>query len=294
MQIQVIANCQARPISMLVPRVAPDMQTLEPIIVHLSKASDEAAHLAQMEQADVIFAQLTQDNFQPAHLATKNLKERFGDKVVVWPNIFYMGQQPYLRYFTHPQHGRLMGPLEALHDIRLYKSWAQTGRVDPSVLDYSNPDFIAAARAASLSELQAKEALCDVKISDFLTAHEDSARLFYTFNHPSQFVLSEMIRRLLEQLGKTATGTVPPDTPEPLDRFQVPSVWSARDAVFQGDKFSISDDGSVLRPGGPPQKYTREAICDAFQRAYDADDIYRSFEGVRLTPNFPQDRTYLE
>jgi len=293
MQIQVIANCQARPVSMLTPHVAPDAQTLEPIIVHLSKAKDEAAHLEQMKQADVIFAQLTQDNFQPAHLATKNLKERFGDKVVVWPNIFYMGQQPYLRYFTHPQHGRLMGPLEALHDIRLYKSWAQTGRVDPAALDQSDPEFIAAARAASLTGLEAKEALCDVKISDFLTAHEDSTRLFYTFNHPSQFVLSEMIRRLLGRLDTPTTGAVPPDRPEPLDRFQVPSVWSATDAVFQGDKFSISEGGSVVRPGGPPQKYTRTEICEAFQKTYDADDIYRSFEGVRLTPNFPQDRVYL-
>ncbi|MFT5623576.1 MAG: hypothetical protein ACI8Z0_000064 [Lentimonas sp.] len=293
MKIQVIANCQARPISGLIPRVAPDVEALEPIIVHLAKAEDEAAHLTQIAQADVIFAQLTQDQFQPAHLATKNLKEWFGDKVVVWPNIFYMGQQPYLRYFTHPQLGRLMGPLEALHDIRPYRSWKDTGCVDPAVLDQSDSDFIAAARAASMKELQAKEADCDIGISDFLQTHEGTQRLFYTFNHPLQFVLSEVLRRLLDHLGKTDTLPLGDGAPEPLDRFQVPSVWSAADAVFQGDSFAIDADNSVLRPGGPPQPYTRTQLCEGFQLAYDANDIYRTFDGVRLTPNLQADQTYL-
>ncbi len=293
MKIQVIANCQARPVSLLVPRVAPETESLDPIIVHLAKAEDEGAHLTQIEQADIIFAQLTQDGFKPTHLATKNLKDRFGDKVVVWPNIFYAGQQPYLRYFTHPKHGRLMGPLEALHDIRLYKSWAQTGRVDPAVLDDPDPDFLSAARAASLRQLQDKEALCDVTISDFLTEHEDRERLFFTFNHPSQFVLSEMIRRLLIRLGKTETATLDANIPEPLDRFKVPSVWSAPDAVFQGNQISVDDDGSVLRVAGPPQKYSREELCAAFEEVYNANEIYRSFEGVRMTPSFPGDHAYL-
>jgi hypothetical protein len=293
MKIQVIANCQARPVSTLVPLMAPGAETLEPIVVHLAKAEEESAHLAQIAQADVIFTQLLQDQFKPAHLATRNLKERFGDKVVVWPNIFYMGQQPYLRYFTHPQHGRLMGPLDALHDIRLYRSWKETGRVDPTALDYSDPDFIAAARTASLRELQAKEALCDVRISDFLTAYEDSERLFFTFNHPSQFVLLEMVQRLLGAVTETDPRMSGPPEPEPLDRFQVPSVWNTADAVFQGNKFEIDNENKVLSIGGPPQPYSRDALCAAYQQTNDANDIYRTFEDIRLTPNFPSDAAFL-
>jgi hypothetical protein len=56
MRIQVIANCQARPVSMILPHLAPDLEPLDPIIVHLSKPENEAAHLAQCERADVIFA----------------------------------------------------------------------------------------------------------------------------------------------------------------------------------------------------------------------------------------------
>lgn len=293
MHIQVIANCQARPVSMTLPHLAPDFEPLEPIIVHLAKPDDEDAHMSQCEQADVIFAQLTQDTFQPAHLATKNLKARFGDKVFVWPNIFYMGQQPYLRYFTHPQHGRLIGPLEALHDIRLFRSWRATGRIDPTVLDETNADFVATARSASLKELQTKEALCDVAISDFLTTHEESTQLFYTFNHPSQFVLSEMIRRLLNASGQHRTDMKVPTLSEPLNRYQVPSVWSAPDAVFQGDAFEHDTHGTVQRLPGPPLTYTRAALCNAFQTVYDANSIYQSFEEVRITPNFASDLVFL-
>ena len=42
MQIQVIANCQARPVSAQIGRVAPDIRILEPIILHLAKAEQKA------------------------------------------------------------------------------------------------------------------------------------------------------------------------------------------------------------------------------------------------------------
>ena len=135
---------------MLLPHIAPDTETLEPIILHLAKAEEQDPHLAQIETADVIFAQFAVDEFQPAHLSSSSLKQRYRDKVVIWPNIFYMGQQPYLRYFTKPGVGRLMGPMEALHDIRLYHSWKTTGQVKPEAPDINDPDFVTAIRAASL------------------------------------------------------------------------------------------------------------------------------------------------
>ena len=295
MQIQVIANCQARPITMLVPRVAPDTKMLEPIIVHLSKAEDEAAHLAQMEQADVIFAQLTQDDFQPAHLATKNLKERFGDKVVVWPNIFYMGQQPYLRYFTHATTGRMMGPMEAMHDLRLYNSWKVTGRVDPAVITQSDSDFIAAIRKTSLAQLEAKEKKCDVAISDFLTVHENNERLFFTFNHPTQLVLLEMARRMFAIIGKPPPppGGTNDQHPESLNRYQVPSVWDQKGVEYQGDQYVSDPVKGPTRLPGRPQRYTLEELCEAYQKTYDAHEVYQTTKDIRFTPSTVLDKKIL-
>ena len=293
MQVQVIANCQARPISTLLSKKATDIKTQDPIILHLSKPEERDAHLAQIEKADVVFAQLTSDAFQPQHLSSKELKERFGDKVVIWPNIFYVGQQPYLRYFTHPQLGRLMGPLEALHDIRLYKSWKDTGYVNGDVLGDYDAGFLTGVRATSLAELVGKEAKCDVIISDFITQHEDDAKLFLTFNHPSNLVLSQMADRLLDHIGQSDV-SCQDDTPhELLGRYLVPSVWGGSEAKYQGEKFMIDEYQNVQRVPGPAHSYSRSELCAAFQKIYDANEIYQTMEQVRMTPAMRQDTIHL-
>lgn len=293
MRIQVIANCQARPISNLIPKIAPDSDVLEPIILHLAQTEERAAHLEQIATADVIFAQLTQDNFRCAHLASSALKEKFGKKVIIWPNIFYMGQQPYLRYFTHSSFGRMMGPMEAMHDLRLFKSWKATGRVDPAAVTQSDPDFIAAARKTSLGDLLAKEVRCDVSISDFLTTHEDKEQLFYTFNHPKQLVLKEMALRMFASLGITTTPLEGRLHPEPLSRYQVPSVWAQNGVEYQGDQFTLDGAKGAQRLPGKPQKYTLEALCEAYQQTYDAHEAYQTFDGIRLTPSTSLDQQIL-
>ena len=294
MRIQVIANCQARPITGLMTRLRPDCKTLEPIILHVAKPEEREAHLAQIATADVIFAQLTQDEFRPAHLSTPALREQFGKKIVVWPNIFFMGQQPYLRYFTHNKLGRMMGPLEALHDLRLYQSWKSTGRVDPSALEKSDPDFVAFARNTSLKELQRKEAKCDVVISDFFMSQVEKEPLFYTFNHPKLTVLGEMARRILAHIGETTTPFLDKEgSLEPLSRYQVPSSWTLDGAEYQGDQFFIDADLGAQRLPGKPQRYSLEALCGAYQQVYDAQEAYQTFEGIRLTPSFSIDQKML-
>jgi len=187
-----------------------------------------------------------------------------------------------------------MGPMEAMHDLRLYNSWKTTGRVDPASLAHSDLDFVVAARTTSLSELKAKEAKCDVPISDFLTAFECSARLFYTFNHPTQMVLSEMARRMLATLG---IATIPLNTettrPEPLSRYQVPSVWPQDGDGYQGDRFSLDPEGSPQRLPGKAQRYTLKGLCEAYQHTYDAHEAYKSLEGIRLTPSTSLDEKFL-
>jgi hypothetical protein len=286
MRIQVIANCQARPISAQLSRFMPCAELLEPLILHLSKDAEREAHLEQCAEADIIFAQLTTNNFQPNHLASQKLKDRFGEKVVIWPNIFYSGQQPYLRYFTHPTAGRLLGPLEALHDIRLFQSWQSTGHVNINALSVSDPKFERQVHEASLASLRRKETACDVTISDFIATQDNTQRLFFTFNHPSRSVLSEMARRLLAHLGQKPNIEVSNEGPEPLDRYQVPSSWTGPDPVFQGDSYEISSEGYVKRLPGPARKYDTGALCAAFQQVYDNQHIYRTPDRIRVTPDF--------
>lgn len=286
MRIQVIGNCQARPISSTIGSLLPEAEMLDPIVLHLSKEEMRGAHEAQLSSADLIFAQLTVDTFKPGHLATSGLKQRFDDKVVVWPNIFYAGQQPYLRYFTHTSLGRLFGPIEALHDLRLHRSWLETGRVQKAAMFEQDSNFESKVRGVSLESLKAREATCDVYISDLIEAREAEDWLFFTFNHPTQLLLGELARRMLRFCDVSFDPTTPLPSNEPLNRYQVPSSWSPMDMDFQGDNFEVLETGLSKVLPGRPVVYTGDEICQALQSVYDAHPIYRTMDGVRLTPDF--------
>lgn len=122
MKILITGNCQARPMSELLCDGVNNF-ALEPIILHLAKVEDANSHEALLSDADVIIAQATSDSFQPAHLSSRFLKEQFGPRVLVWPNVFYSGQTPYLRYITHTKAGRITGPLDVYHDLRILNEW---------------------------------------------------------------------------------------------------------------------------------------------------------------------------
>lgn len=272
--------------SMNVHTLLPDADLQEPIILHLSKANEAEAHAAQLEKADLIFAQLTVDTFQPNHLATARLRQTYGDKVIVWPNIFYSGQQPYLRYFTHETGGRMIGPLDAMHDIRLHQSWMDTGQVQQTAMFDRDTEYESKVRAKSFASLQEREKECDAVISDLIRDHEQGERLFFTFNHPSRFILHRMAMRLLDYAGLSYDRDTDAPAREPLSRFQVPSNWGDTDTILQGNGFQINDAGLAVTLPGAPVNYSAEKLCDAFQTVYDANPAFSAVDQIRQTPKF--------
>ena len=256
----------------------------EPIVLHLARADEETAHMQALVDADLIVAQATADSFSPTHLASSEVRRLFADKTIVWPNCFYSGQQPYLRYFTHPKLGRLMGPWEALHDLRLHRSWVETGRVQPDSFFERDENFERSVSRSSFEALKEREARCDVRISDFVEEHTGTEKLFFTFNHPTSIVLEELANRV------TALAGIRRDEhevkQEPLGRYRVPSTWSDPASLqLQGDDWSLNDDGFAQVAPGLPNVFTLEQICDDFTTVYDSSPTFKTMEGVRLTPN---------
>ena len=166
MKILVVGNCQARPLSNLLTEVA-GCDILPPIILHLAHETDSDTHLPLLAEADVILAQQTADTFRVPYLRSEAIRAR-DKKVLVWPNVFWAVQQPFLRYFTHADYGRILGPLEAMHDLRIYGRWLASKGLLPDLESRLDAGFAAGVQAASLRSLQAREAGCDVSISDFL------------------------------------------------------------------------------------------------------------------------------
>lgn len=286
----VLGNCQARPLTQILAQSA-EIEVLEPIILHLAKEDERDAQVAHMAQADIIFAQQTADNFQRAWLRSDAVRAHYGS-VAVWPNIFWAGQQPFLRYATHVTGGRLIGPLEALHDLRIYHDWLVGEGIIEDRSSGFDDAYASGISRASLAELQRREETCDVGISDFLTAHVDRERLFFTFNHPTARVLVEMARRLLVQSGLSGAGIDIPQR-EPLGHYVVPSHWSGTPpGKMQGDDFSLDPGGAVRRVPGPPKAYSTADLKAAFYAVYDWNPLFRDIANVRFTPRDPADGAF--
>ena len=245
-----------------------------------------------MAEADVILAQNTADNFRLPHLRSTAIKKN-RPGTLIWPNIFFSGQQPFLRYFTHLDQGRLMGPLEALHDLRLFAQWARDRGVfqsDP----IDETAFAGQVRQVSISQLLKRETYCDVSISDFICDNLDRDRLFFTFNHPSRLVLSELVRRLAVELSLDID--IPPG-PESLNRYIVPSLWPGETAMtaddgYQGDDYALEDTGLVRRLPGRPRKYSLTELVQAFHEVYDHNPAFRDLARLRFTPSFQFDPVF--
>ncbi len=284
MRAIVLANCQARPVSELLQDMMPAMRMHEPIILHLANSAGVENDLEVLDRVDFIFAQLTSEKFKPDHLATKSLRAAFRGKVIAWPNIFYAGQQPFLRYFTHPEGGRMLGPFEAMHDLRLYRSWLHTGKVESEAVLHADPVLVAETARVSLDTLRGRDALADVAVADLIDQDPNAVPTFFTFNHPRQALLAQVAKRLLEKAGLGCDW--PPTSPraEPLGRYRVPGIDTTEQ--MQGDQWP---------PDGTRQacNYGLHELAEAFQVVYDADPRYRDPSRIRFTPAIGWEQNFL-
>ena len=284
-KILVTGNCQARPVTKLMQGTG-SFDCLPPILLQLSRPEDAARHQALMDDADIVFAQLTADTFEPAHLRSSQIRNKYPEKTIIWPNVFYSGQQPYLRYMTHLTEGRILGPLEALHDIRIVRTWLiQSGKVRQA--DWAEaPDFVTNARASSLQELKSREQKCDVAVSDLIQDAVEGERLFFTFNHPNNWLLARISERMLGRSGATCT-IDEPTKPEYLSRYIVPSTWSDNPNYserFRGGEVILKEDKTIELKG--IREYTAAELEAAFMSCYDHLGHLLINEKIRFTPNF--------
>lgn len=285
MKLLVVGNCQSRPLAKMM-QVLIGAEYDEPIVLHRATAAEADAHTARLEAADLVLAQMTSDAFEPAHLRSDLLADRYPGKVAVWPNLFYAGQQPFLRYMTHPDCGRLNSPLDVYHDGRIFYEW----RVARGMADGSADleDIARRVRETSLAVLQKREAECTVGVSDAIAEEEGNRRLFYTFNHPANWLLELLARRLCDHLGlRAAPG--PAARREFLDIVLPPSV-----AVNGAGPQPISGFETELRPGGQVASGTRteftpESLRAAAFRCYDHIATAVDLTRVRRTPDYGGD-----
>jgi hypothetical protein len=287
--VLVIGNCQARPISTMLA-TNDDLNVLEPIVLQIAKPEDKQEHLDKMQQADFILTQKTDKTFHLAHLRSDEVKATYPN-AFIWPNVFYGGQQPFLRYFTLKAGGRMFGPLEAMHDLRIYAKWAKLRGVEMPDLQLDDPDYVKLIQEVSLAELRAREAGSDFIISDYIVENQANERLFLTFNHPTRQVLAVLVQRMAEAMKIGALPETIYEGHEPLGRYRTPSSWPATAgasdiSAYQGDTYELAEAGGVNRLQTRPKPYSEEELEAAYFEIYDHNPDYRDLTAMRLTPNY--------
>ncbi len=276
-KIVVTGNCQARAVGAFLS-LLPGVEIIDIIILHLSDESQEDYHREIFAAAHKIVAQQTSESFLPRHLRCTNLKAE--GQTIVWPNIFFCGQQPFLRYITSPTKGRLTGPLDVYHDIRILDLWYSErfgGSPFPQRFDNQFAAFLA---ERSLQELEEREGACDITISEKIRKNWQKERLFFTFNHPSSRLLSFVANTIGSSLGIQSfySGKT---IGEPLNKIIAPSTlessMSADQAIYQGVN---------IRDTQRKQTYCWDSLVAATFDAYDQQQDCLLAGDLRFTPNY--------
>lgn len=295
MKVAIIGNCQARPVASFMQAMAPSLEMLPVTVIHLSGPGKAKSELDILDAADIVFSQLVNDDYPAAHLATSRLRERYQDKLVTWPNLFFTGNCADLTYITHAN-GRLNGPLDVYHNRFLFDAWREGVpvhhvRMRLGEMYTENADQIRASVQTSLRTLRERDDKCDVQMTDIIERNWQKKRLFFTFNHPSNNLLLPLVERMLNRSGIVVD--IPIDAAfvqEQLSLIVGPTyselaqVLGLEYALVESSKgLSMEIEGSVVK-SGKAQLYSSDAMIRLFYDAYNA--VSPDVSTCRFTPAY--------
>jgi hypothetical protein len=91
MKVCIAGNCQAQHMEMMLHFANPEIEIGKLAPVFLMQNSDRDAVYAKFSEADVIFTQRISNEYNLDWISSSELRREFGDKVSVWPNIYFDG-----------------------------------------------------------------------------------------------------------------------------------------------------------------------------------------------------------
>lgn len=279
MKICILGNCQAQHMEMMLATARRDIQVLRLDPVFMMTAEHKDGVYAKLAEADFVFAQRISDEFKLDWLSSAEIKKSLGDKVTVWPNIYFDGYFPGVQYIYLGGWGKLLGPLTDYHFEQISAAHLRGASVTEAREAFSEDPLFEKAPdpfGRSLAQLRARETDVDVTISDFMEQNLAAQRLFYTPNHPLNELLGEMLRRLTERAGLEFDVAKAVAAPYRLDECYIP----ASPAIVR--KFGLPFDSEPTYRGravtsvadhkvelGETQLYSPETLVEAYYRVYD-------------------------
>jgi hypothetical protein len=265
---------------MMLGIAAPDLEIIRLDPVFAMQPSDKDRVYSSLADADFIFTQRISNEYNIDWLASEEIRRAFGAKVSVWPNIYFDGYFPGVRYIYLAGWGKLLSPLGEYHFEQIRAAHAAGKPAQEAAeafagerLFETSPDPI----GGSLDQLRAREADVDTPISDVIADSLASARQFYTPNHPVNELLGAMLQRLAARVDirfDSAKAVAAPyrldecyiaASPAIVHRFDFPFD---REASYRGRE--IASVGAYTIELGPVRNYDIGSLVEAFYRLYDA------------------------
>jgi len=279
MKVCIAGNCQAQHMEMMLGVGSDEVEIDRLPPVFMMQQSDHASFYEKLDKADVVFTQRISKEYNLDWLASDEIRSTFGDKVVVWPNIYFDGYFPGVQYIYLPKWGKLLSPLGEYHFQQVHAAHAAGKTIDEAVEAFAGERLFDGAPdpiGGSLGQLRAREHDVDVPISDVIEEGVAADRLFYTPNHPVNGLLGTMLARLAERAGirfdaeKAAAAPYRLDecyiaaSPAIVRRFSFPFD---REAVYRGRELLAVEPHSVTL--GEVHNYDTRSLVEAFYRLYD-------------------------
>lgn len=285
MKVVFVGNCQAQALAQITHFLEIDIEIeFVPFVFDIPNFDTQEVK-DKIYNSDFVFSQRVSEDYAVEFIRPSVLKETMGSKVTIWPNIYFDGYFPGVRYVYAPDGTKITGPLTDYHFVQIQDSWARgipaeqawehlvsplacTGLPDDPVAD-------------SLFHLRHREQYADVHISDYIEDNFAREKIFYSMNHPTDKVILEMLARLFRSAGISTS--IPAFRDELFDKYAytlneinlpiLPCISNRydtpRSSLDEIKGREIVLDGGRYVTSSEARTYTGIELVEAFYRVYD-------------------------
>lgn len=286
MKIVFIGNCQAQALTQISHFLGLDAElVIVPPVFDLG-AFNTPEIKDKIYSADMVFSQRVNENYPAEFVRPSVLRQELGGKVVIWPNIYFDGYFPGVRYVYAQSGNKVTGPLSDYHFLQIQKSYKDGISPEAAWEAFTSPepsDLLPADPIGdSIANLRHREHDVDVTMSDYIEANAKRGKLFYSMNHPTDEVLHEALKRMVARSGLDLQ--VPeydaarlqgyPYTLNEIDLPILPFVSKLYDmptapiGSIVGRKLEF--DGKTHGAGTETRSYTGPELIEAFYKVYES------------------------
>lgn len=280
MKIVFIGNCQAQALSQITHFLGLDVELeFVPLVFDIENFNTQQVK-DKIYSCDFVFSQRVSEDYQVDFVRPSAIRASFGERALIWPNVYFDGYFPGVRYIYAPNGNKVTGPLTDYHFVQIQKMWAQGASPEEALERLIGPlpfeGLPADPVADSLFHLRHREQYADIQISDHIEKNYAHEKLFYSMNHPTDKLLLELLSKMFVKAGINT----------PVPEFH--------ERLFYGYQYSLNEIDLPILPYisnryGTPLSSTdrvngRKIVLD--NGRYVASNEKCSYSGVELVEAF--------